>query len=81
MFYYSSFWGMNMIWWFVWIILMFWIFATPYNIPGQRKKKDGPLDILQRRFALGEITNEEYQEKKKTIEHDLSRFSNQFKVK
>jgi putative membrane protein len=36
-------------------------------------KKDSPLDILLRRFALGEITNEEYQEKKKILENDLAK--------
>ncbi len=38
--------GMNFFWWFIWIILLIWIYATPYNIPGQRLKKDAPLDIL-----------------------------------
>jgi putative membrane protein len=62
-----QFWGMDMIWWFVWMVLLFWIFATPYNIPGQRKAKDGPFDILQKRFAAGEITKEEYLENKKIL--------------
>jgi putative membrane protein len=63
-----QFWGMHFFWWFVWIIILIWIFATPYNIPGQRKKKDTPLDILNKRFALGEIDIKEYQEKKKNLE-------------
>ncbi|HEY8782183.1 MAG TPA: SHOCT domain-containing protein [Mucilaginibacter sp.] len=29
-----------------------------------------PLDVLQRRFASGGITTEEYQEKKKILEND-----------
>jgi len=56
-------------------MLIFWIFATPYDIPGQRKRKDSPLDILQKRFASGEIQNEEYQEKRKILENDLSGLS------
>ena len=67
MVYYNNFWGMNSIWWFVWIILLIWIFAIPYNIPGQRYKKESPLDILQKQFASGQITKEEYQEKKRTL--------------
>jgi len=63
-----NFWGMNFIWWFVWMVLLFWIFFTPYSIPGERRKKDSPLDILKKRLALGEITKEEYQEHKKTLE-------------
>jgi len=62
---------MNMIWWGIWIIMIFWIFATPYNIPGQRMKNDSPFDILRKRFAAGEITNDEYQEKKKILENDM----------
>ena len=66
---YSNHWGMNFIWWFIWFIMIFWIFVLPYNIPGQRKKKDGPLDILQKRFAAGEIHALEYHEKKKILEN------------
>lgn len=62
------YWGMHLIWWFVWMILIFWIFAIPYNIPGQRAKKDTPLDILKKRLALGEIDKEEFQEKKAIID-------------
>lgn len=60
-------WGMHFFWWFVWIIILIWIFAIPYDIPGQRLKKDSPLDILKKRFALGEIDNKEYQEKKNLL--------------
>ena len=63
------YWGMHFFWWIVWLAFLIWIFAIPSNIPGQRLKKDTPLDLLKKRFALGEITNEEYQEKKKLIEN------------
>ena len=64
-----------MTWWFIWGIFIFWIFFLPYNIPSQRNKKKSPLDILQKRFASGLINNDEYQEKKKIIENDLSKLS------
>jgi len=67
MFYDGNYWGMNLIWWFLWIILIFWIFATPYNIPFQRRKLDTPLYILQKRLAAGEISKEEYLEKREMI--------------
>lgn len=70
MYYNGSYWGMNLIWWFIWIILLIWIFITPYDIPGQRRKKDSPLDILQKRFASGEITKEEYLDKRKVLEDE-----------
>ena len=65
----------TLVWWFVWIFLLFWIFVTPYDVPGQRKKKDSPLDILQKRFASGHITNEEYQQRKKILVGDLAKQS------
>jgi putative membrane protein len=73
MYYTYPYWGMNLIWWFIWGGLLFWIFATPYRIPGQRSRKHSPLDILQNRFAAGTITHEEYQEKKHILEHDMAK--------
>ncbi|MDP9955501.1 SHOCT domain-containing protein [Epilithonimonas hungarica] len=67
-YYNYHFWGMDLVWWVIWCIVIFWIFATPYDIPGQRKKKDSPLDLLKKRYASGEIKTEEYQEKKKILE-------------
>lgn len=68
MYYGNNFWGMNFIWWIIWMGLLFWIFFTPYSIPGERRRKDSPLDILKKRFAAGEITKEEYQEHKKLLD-------------
>ena len=68
MFYTESYWGMNFVWWFIWLVFIFWIFAIPYDIPGQRRQKDSSFDILRRRFAAGEITLDEYNDKKKILE-------------
>lgn len=62
------YWGMNLIWWVVWVILLFWIFASPYPIPGQKSKKDTPLELLKKRFVSGQISEQEYLEKKKIIQ-------------
>jgi uncharacterized membrane protein len=43
--------------------------------PRWKKKKNNnssPLEILQRRFASGEITKEEYEEMKAILERDSS---------
>jgi putative membrane protein len=71
--FYSNFGGMNLIWWIVWMIIILWIFATPYNIPGQRTRKESALDILQKRFASGAISIDEYQEKKKIIDDEFGK--------
>lgn len=67
--YYENYhyWGMNLIWWVIWLVLLFWIFASPYPIPGQKSRKDTPLDVLKKRFASGQISEQEYLEKKKII--------------
>jgi len=60
--------GMHVFWWFIWGILLFWIFATPYDIPGQRRRKDTALEILKQRYAKGQIEKEEYLAKKTFLE-------------
>lgn len=64
----GHFWGMHLFWWIIWVVLIFWVFAIPADIPGQRKKKDGPLDILKRRYAPGEIDLEEFKERKDVLQ-------------
>ena len=66
--YNGHFWGMHFIWWLIWFFFIVWIFATLWDIPGQRTKKDTPLDILKKRFAKGEISKEEFDNMKKTLE-------------
>ena len=73
MYYNNYYGGMHLFWWVIWILLLIWIFAIPYNIPFQRQKRDSPIDILKRRFASGEITKDEYQEMKKILENDLAK--------
>jgi len=36
-------------------------------------KKDSPFDILQKRYAAGQITTEEYNERKKNISNDIAK--------
>lgn len=64
------FWGMHLVWWILWIILLFWIFAIPTDIPGQRNKKETPLDTLKNLLATGEIDLQEYEKRKQVIEGD-----------
>jgi putative membrane protein len=63
-----EFWGMHLVWWIIWVFLLVWIFATPYDIPGQRSKKGSPMDLLKKRFASGTISKKEYLEDKKILE-------------
>jgi putative membrane protein len=74
MFYTTYYGGMSLVWWFIWIVALFWIFVTPYNIPGQRYKREAPLDILKKRYAKGEINASEFADKKRILENDHSNY-------
>lgn len=65
-----DFWGMHWLWWIFWVMLLVWIFLTPWPIPGERKKSDDPLIILKKRFASGEISEEEYLRGKQVLKGD-----------
>ncbi|HXJ22509.1 MAG TPA: SHOCT domain-containing protein [Polyangia bacterium] len=74
--YYWSFWGMNAIWWFFWValVVVFFSLATPVS-RGRAREFDNPLSILQRRYAGGQMTTEEYQERKAQLQKDLQEAS------
>ena len=72
MWYYNGFWGMNFIWWIIWILLLISIFATPW---GYRRTRNTSYDILRRRFAAGEITTEEYLEEQKVLDDDVQKIA------
>ena len=67
--YESYYWGMNLVWWIVWIIIIAWIFIIPYDIPFQRTRKDSPQNILKNRLAHGHITAQEYHNLYRTLEN------------
>ena len=64
-------WGLSMMW-FIWIpliILAVWlIFRLAKTEHSSVQKKESPLEILKRRYASGEITSEEYEQRKKVLE-------------
>lgn len=60
--------GMHLIWWIIWIAFIFLIFGLFQPVPRRKMKENAPLAILQKRFASGDITKEEYEERKKILE-------------
>lgn len=71
MHYFSNdfFFGMHLFWWIFWIALVALVFGFFDPVP-RHKTKANPLGILQRRYAAGEITTQEYEEHKKHLEQD-----------
>ena len=61
---------MHFIWWIIWIAVIIWIFFIPYGIPYRKSIKDSPIDILKKPFAKGEITKEDFEESKGSLNSD-----------
>jgi putative membrane protein len=68
-----QFFGMHFFWWMFWVLLIVSFFSLAFPVPRSRMRlyRDDPLGILQRRYAAGEITTAEYEERKTHIEQDL----------
>ncbi len=58
-----------MMWWWILIPIVLVLGAFLYN--GRNKQntvqRENPMDILDNRFARGEISKEEYEEQKRTL--------------
>lgn len=65
----GGFWGMHLFWWLFWVVLIVLFFGTLTPVP-RHKLRETPLQILQRRYAAGEISTEEYEDRKTRIERD-----------
>ena len=65
--------GMNFIWWIVWIAVLaaFFAFLTPVPRAAARSSND-PLSILKRRYAAGEITSAEFDERRARLLDETS---------
>ena len=66
-----GFFGMHAFWWLFWIGLVVAIFSMAEVTPKSKmRKRETPLELLQRRYAAGEISSEEYAERKAKLEAD-----------
>ena len=66
-------WGMGFGWMGVlfWIVLIVLFFGLATPVPRSRAKQT-PLEILQRRYAAGEISTSEYEERKEKLTRDMT---------
>lgn len=58
------YWGMHFIWWAIWIVIILMILFWPRK----RIKNKNPLEILKKQFAEGQITREQFEAMKQTID-------------
>lgn len=64
-----GFMGMHVFWWVFWAVLIVVLLAFFVPVPRSRGRGT-PLEHLQRRYADGEISTEEYEQRKKRLEKD-----------
>ena len=64
-----GFWGMHLFWWLFWIVAIVVLF-TPITPVSVNRRRETPLELLQRRYAAGEVTSEAYEERKAKLERD-----------
>jgi len=70
MYYY---WGMHAYWWIWWVFI--WIMFFGFFMPVRRtsyKLMQSPLQLLQARYAAGEITSDEYEERRTKLLRDAN---------
>ncbi len=65
-----GFWGMHFFWWLFWIAAIVALFSLFTLVPRGRRRET-PLEVLRRRYAAGEISSEEYDERKKKLDDDV----------
>ena len=62
-----------MFYWTFFIVIFIWAgwyFEKKNNVLSKKLPANTPIDILKRRFAKGEITEHEYDEKRAILEED-----------
>jgi putative membrane protein len=71
MMYHDNYWNMGMMW-VIWLPIMVFFFIFLYRFFDNANKNkysenESPLDILKRRYANGELSTAEYEERKKIL--------------
>jgi len=67
------FWGMHWGWWIFWIVVIIalvWLLSQRRTGAPPPPRKESPLELLQRRYAAGEISTEAYEDRRARLERD-----------
>jgi putative membrane protein len=67
-----SFFGMSLLWWLFWLVLIAMFFSLASPKPRWRDRRDRALAVLARRYAAGEIDTAEYEARRERILRDLA---------
>lgn len=66
-----SFWGMHFFWWLLAIVIIV-LLVSPITPLSHCRRRETPLQLLQRRYAAGEVSTQEYEERKAKLERDAT---------
>lgn len=66
--------GMHWFWWIFWIALVAVIVFYGWGRPGEQRRRplETPHEVLRRRLASGEITPDQYEERKALLDRDAA---------
>ena len=66
--------GMHGLWWLFWVLLIGVIVFYGWGRSGGKSQpsRETPREVLQRRLADGQITPEEYEQRKALLDRDAS---------
>jgi putative membrane protein len=64
--------GMHGFWWIFWLALIGLLAFYGWGRPSERRRgaRETPHEVLRRRLANGEITTEQYEERKALLDRD-----------
>lgn len=67
-------WGAHWLWWGFWVLVVVAVAVLVVRLISSTQMRsespETPLDILRRRYARGEISTEEYEERKAKLQED-----------
>ncbi|MEQ1854928.1 MAG: SHOCT domain-containing protein [Longimicrobiales bacterium] len=63
--------GMHLFWWLFWLMIIVGFTSMFTPVPkDQAKHLETPLGLLQRRYAAGEVSTEEYEQRRAVLGRD-----------
>jgi len=64
------FFGMHIFWWFFWVAIVVGVVALLRSAPRRTERREDARALLRERYAAWEISEEEYEERKRVLDRD-----------
>jgi putative membrane protein len=68
----GSWFGMHVFWWIFWVIVIVAVVYLFLRASGDTRQaqRESPHEVLRRRYAAGELSTPEYEERKAVLDRD-----------